>query len=133
MRLLQRTIVATAILTTMLAGCSAGGPIGDTLPNALGGLPQGAPARPNVPNRQYPAVHDMPAARSTEPLSEVDQVKLEKELQAARDRQAAEAAKDTAPPAPPPAAAKPAAKPAVKKQGDASASGAKTSGVKTNP
>jgi hypothetical protein len=125
MRLLQRTIVATAILTTLLAGCSAGGPIGDTLPDALGGLPQGAPARPNVLNRQYPAVHDMPAARPTAPLSEGDQVKLEKELQAARDRQSAEAAKDAAPPAPAPAAAKR----AVKKQTDA----AKTSGAKTNP
>ena len=122
MRLLQRTIAATVVMAALLAGCSAG-PVGDTLPNALGGLPQGAPARPNVVNRQYPAVHDMPAARPTEPLSETDQVKLEKDLQAARDRQEAEAAKDAAP-APPPAAAKP----AVKKPTDA-----KTSGAKTNP
>lgn len=126
MALLQRTIVATVVMAALLAGCSAG-PIGDTLPNSLGGLPQGAPARPNVLNRQYPAVHDMPAARATDPLSETDQVKLEKELQAVRDRQAAEAAKDAAPPAPP--APPPAAKPAVKKQSDA----AKTSGAKTNP
>jgi len=67
MRLLQRTIAATVVMAALLAGCSAG-PVGDTLPNALGGLPQGAPARPNVVNRQYPAVHDMPAARPTEPL-----------------------------------------------------------------
>lgn len=130
MALLQRTIAATVVMAALLAGCAAG-QIGDTLPNSLGGLPQGAPARPNALNRQYPAVHDMPPARATDPLSETDQVKLEKELQAARDLQAAEAAKDAAPPAPPPPppAPPPAAKPAVKKQTDA----AKTSGAKTNP
>lgn len=131
MGLLQRTIAATVVMAALLAGCSAG-PVGDTLPNALGGLPQGAPARPNVVNRQYPAVHDMPAARATEPLSETDQVKLEKELQAARDRQEAEAKDATPPPAPPPPPPAP-AKPAVKKQTDSKTSGAKTSGVKTNP
>jgi hypothetical protein len=110
----------------------------------MGGLPQGAPARPNVTNRQYPAVYDTPAPRSTTPLSEDDQVKLEKDLQAIRDRQAAAAAADAAPPAPAPVAPKPAAtkpaaaKPAVKKQTDAkaagtNASGAKTSGTSPNP
>jgi hypothetical protein len=131
MALLQRTMVATMVMAALLAGCAAG-QIGDTLPNSLGGLPQGAPARPNLGNRQYPAVHDMPPPRATDPLNETDQVKLEKELQAARDRQEAEAAKDAAPPAPPPPpppAPAPAAKPAVKKQSDA----AKTSGAKTNP
>jgi hypothetical protein len=136
MALLQRTIVATAMLTALLAGCSAG-PIGDTLPQSLGGLPENAPARPHVTSRQYPGVHDMPAPRATQPLSEEDQFKLEKDLQALRDRQNA-AAKDD--PAPVPV---PAAKPGAKKQGDAKksdtktsdakTSGAKTSGAKPNP
>lgn len=121
--LLQRTIVAIVMLAALLAGCSAGS-IGDTMPESMGGLPAGAPARPNVTNRQFPAVHDMPAPRSTQPMSEEEQVKLEKDLQGLRDRQNA-AAKDDAPPA---SAAKPAAKPAVKKQSDA-----KTSGAKPNP
>lgn len=130
---LQRAIVAAAILTGLLSGCSSGGPIGDTLPSSMGGLPQGAPARPNVGSRQFPVIHDMPAARPTTPLSEEDQVKLEKDLQATRDRQAAAAA-DAPPPVPAPVAKPPAAKPAAaKKQTDAKASGGKTSGASTNP
>ena len=125
MRLLQLTIVTTAMMAALLAGCSAG-PIGDTLPNSMGGLPEGAPARPRTQG-QFPAVHDMPAARSTQPMSEEEQVRMEKDLQAIRDRQAA-AAKEDAPPAPAPAA-----KPAAKKPADTKASGAKTSGTKTNP
>lgn len=134
MALLQRTIVATAMLAVLLAGCTAGS-IGDTMPESMGGLPAGAPARPNVTNRQYPGVHDMPAPRSTQPLTEEDQVKLEKDLQAARDRQAA-AAKDDQPPVP---AAKPAAKKKAgaktpdAKAADDKASDAKTSGAKPNP
>jgi hypothetical protein len=129
MALLQRTIVAVTMLAALLAGCSAGS-IGDTMPESMGGLPAGAPARPNVTNHQYPAVHDMPAPRSTQPMSEDDQVKLEKELQDIRDRQAA-AAKEDAPPAPPPPPAPtPAAK---KKQAGPKTSDVKTSGAKTNP
>jgi hypothetical protein len=131
MALLQRMIVATGMLAALLAGCSAG-PIGDTLPQSMGGLPEGAPARPNVTNRQFPAIHDMPAPRSTQPMSEEEQVKMEKDLQAIRDRQNAAAKDEATPPAPAPAAktaaAKTAAKPAVKKQSDA-----KTSGAKPNP
>jgi hypothetical protein len=139
MGLLQRTLVAAAILSALLAGCSAG-QIGDTLPSSMGGLPQGAPARPNGTGQKYPAVHDMPVARPTQPLSEEDQVKLEKDLQAVRDRQSATTAADAAPA--PVAAAKPAPKPvpkaAAKKQTDAKAPGAgapgaKTSGASTNP
>ena len=61
-----------------LGGCSAG-PMIDRLPGEMGGLPAGAPARPATPY-QYPAVHDMPPPRSTTPMSEEEQFKLEKEL-----------------------------------------------------
>jgi len=83
----QPSLLAGLALTTALAACSANS-IGDRLPEAVGGLPAGAPARP-VEANQYPAVHDMPPARPTEPMSEDAQVKLEKELQAARDQQEA--------------------------------------------
>jgi len=70
---LQRSIVAAAVMAAALAGCSAG-QLGDTLPNSMGGLPEGAPARPNT-TRQFPAVHDMPAQRPTTPLTAEDQLK----------------------------------------------------------
>jgi len=129
---LQRSIVAAAVMAAALAGCSAG-QLGDTLPNSMGGLPEGALARPNT-TRQFPAVHDMPAPRSTTPMSDEDQLKLEKDLQEARTKQEAIAAQPDpgSTPAPPPVAAK--KPPAVKKQAPAAASGdAKTSGAKTNP
>ncbi len=91
-------------LAAALAGCAPGSAI-DRLPGEVGGLPAGAPARP-VTSYQYPAVHDMPPARSATPMSEEEQVKLEKELAATRDRQAREATEDpdkiAAPPPPPP-------------------------------
>jgi hypothetical protein len=72
-------------LATVLSGC-APGPMIDRLPNELGGLPAGAPARPQTPY-EYPAVHDMPPNRASTPMTEEEQVKLEKELATVRDRQ----------------------------------------------
>src|SRR5262249_62320081 len=80
-RILQ---VAGLCLLTAFGGCSAG-PMIDRLPADFG-LPAGAPARPEKP-LEYPAVHDMPPARSSAPMSEEEQVKAEKELTALRDRQ----------------------------------------------
>jgi len=90
-RAFQRSLLAALGLATALAACSAG-PLSDRVPEALGGLPAGAPARPVTPY-QYPAVHDMPPPRATEPLNEDAQMKLEKELRATRDRQEAEEGK----------------------------------------
>jgi hypothetical protein len=132
---LQRSIVAAAVMAAALAGCSAG-QLGDTLPNSMGGLPEGAPARPNT-TRQFPAVHDMPSPRPTTPLSAEDQLKLEKDLQEARTKQEAIAAQPdpgSTPTAAPPVVAAKKKPPAVKKQAPAAASAdAKTSGAKTNP
>ena len=80
-------------LVVALAGCAPGSAI-DRLPGEMGGLPAGAPARPAATIYQYPAVHDMPPARSATPMSEEEQVKLEKDLAAIRDRQAREATED---------------------------------------
>jgi hypothetical protein len=59
----------------------------DQLPGDMG-LPKGAPARPVTPY-QYPAVHDMPPPRATTPMTDEEQLKLEKELNTVRDRQVA--------------------------------------------
>jgi hypothetical protein len=111
----------TLALSMGLGGCASGGML-DKLPPALGGEPAGLPARPQT-DYKFPAVHDMPPARSAAPLSDSEQVRLEKELMQARDRQEALAAD-----APPPATAAP----AVKKKPAAAKSG-QTSGAKTNP
>ena len=138
MILLQRTIVTVALMAALLGGCgSVGGSIGDTMPQSMGGLPADAPARPTDTNQRYLGVHDMPAPRSTTPMSEEGQVKLEKDLQVTRDRQAAATKDDAAAAAPATPAAAPAAKKtdkkADKKQADTKASDAKTSGAKPNP
>ena len=71
-------------LASGLGGCAPGAVI-DQLPAGAGGLPDNAPARPATPYK-YPAVHDMPPERTTAPMSAGEQVRLERELQAARDR-----------------------------------------------
>ena len=57
----------------------------EKLPTGVGGLPADTPAAPADPYK-YPAVHDMPPPRPDTPLTEEQQVKLEKDLKAARDR-----------------------------------------------
>lgn len=74
--------VAVALL--LLAGCSSDGLV-DSIPSNMGGLPQGAPARPASP-QSFPAVHDLPPARSNTTLSDSEQDKLGRELQVLRDR-----------------------------------------------
>ena len=81
---LERSLWAALGLVTVLSGCSAGTII-DRLPAAMQ-PPADAPARPESPYA-YPAVHDMPPDRATVPITEEEQVKLEKELAKARDRQ----------------------------------------------
>jgi hypothetical protein len=90
----------------------------DKLPADMG-LPANAPARPETPY-EYPAVHDMPPARASEPMTEEEQVKLEKELANVRDRQEGR---------PPPGKK---AAPAAKKPPDDAANG-QTAGAKANP
>ena len=134
-RALYRSIMAALglsfVLASVLAGCAES--LVDKLPKELGGLPSGTPERPAT-SYQYPAVHDMPPPRSTTPMSEEDQFKLEKELQALRDRQAGGPPKaKTGTPA-----AKEAAKEAAKKQKKeqkkpGEAAGGQAAGAKTNP
>src|SRR5437879_9466809 len=53
--------------SALLCGCS-GSLIADHLTAAVGGLPEGAPARPATA-AAYPAVHNMPPARPSAPLN----------------------------------------------------------------
>jgi hypothetical protein len=69
---------------TAVASCSPAALL-DKLPADMG-LPAGTPERPETPY-QYPAVHDMPPDRASVPMSEEEQVRLEKELSNVRDRQ----------------------------------------------
>src|SRR5215510_2148049 len=89
---LAAALVAVAVI---LAGCSAGSTVSDHLPTALGGLPDGAPQRPDT-SRAYPAVHDMPPPRATTVLTDAETRKLESDLVAARNRVAEAAAKAAA-------------------------------------
>jgi hypothetical protein len=83
MRAGGRLLLASLSLA-ILAGCSSGQLI-NNLPASVA-LPADAPARPATPYA-YPAVHDMPPPRATEPMSAEDQLRLEKELTALRNRQ----------------------------------------------
>jgi hypothetical protein len=79
-----RAAALLAVATVVLAGCSS---VGDHLPTAAGGLPEGAPARPTNP-AAYPAVHDVPPPRPQSVLTDAEQQKLEDDLIAARNRAA---------------------------------------------
>jgi hypothetical protein len=109
------------LLSIGLGGCASGGML-DQLPAAMGGEPASLPARPKA-DYKFPAVHDMPPTRTAAPLSDTEQVRLEKELQTARDKQEALAAEPPLTVEPAPAAQK---KPAAPKSGQ-------STGAKTNP
>ena len=81
--------LAALLLAGLLASCSPG-PVLDRVPTEMGGLPSGAPPRSAAPP-PYPAIHDVPAPRAgnSSALSDTEQLKLEKELAAARKQQEA--------------------------------------------
>jgi hypothetical protein len=81
-----------ALLMSALAvsGCSTS--IAD-LPGV--GLPSDAPARPKEANGYLP-VHDLPPQREEAVIKPAEQAKIQAELLAARDRQAAAAAPNSA-------------------------------------
>jgi hypothetical protein len=78
---------ASAVAGVLLLGLALGGcsiPIADM---PLVGLPANTPPRPANPGEYLP-VHDVPAPRPETVLDQAQQDKLEKDLLAARDRQA---------------------------------------------
>ena len=78
----------------LLASCST---MGGDIPTALGGLPDGAPERPQTP-APYPAVHDMPPPRKSTILTEEEKKKVEAELAVKRAQQAKRAQSSAADP-----------------------------------
>ena len=72
----------------LLGGCAnvGAGNIGESLPQAWGGISPDAPKRPAV-EAPYPAVHDVPADRPERPLDADQQLRLQKDLAATRSRQ----------------------------------------------
>jgi hypothetical protein len=72
----------------LLGACST---VLSEIPQQMGGLPAGAPQRPDVAPA-YPAVHDMPPPRSAAVLTEDERKKVEAELAAMRAEQARRAA-----------------------------------------
>jgi len=79
-----------ALFAILMGGCTTSQI--DQIPHSIGGLPEGAPARPAAPPA-YPAVHDMPPPRAQPLLDEEEQKRLEKDLINIRNRQAPEQAK----------------------------------------
>jgi hypothetical protein len=77
-----------------LASCST---MGGEIPTAMGGLPDGAPERPQTPP-PYPAVHDMPPPRKSAVLTEEEKKKVEAELAIMRAEQARRAQSSAANP-----------------------------------
>jgi hypothetical protein len=74
-------------MAVMLLALSVGGCASTVADLPMVGMPAGVPARPADPGAYLP-VHDMPASRDDTTMAPAEQAKIEKELIAARDRQA---------------------------------------------
>ena len=79
----QARTAAAVICALLLASCSS---TFSSLPSQVGGEPAGTPERPVTP-AAYPAVHDMPPARTSAVLTDAQRKQAEDELAAIRDRQ----------------------------------------------
>jgi hypothetical protein len=103
----MRKAYVIGLAALALGGCSSASQVFEKMPQSVGGLSADAPKAPATPYA-YPAVHDMPAARQVKPLSDDEQLKLERELLSTRDAQEKAVADDAQAnqpaPAPPPAA-----------------------------
>ena len=75
-------------MALLMLALPAGGCATSIADMPLVGLPSDAPARPKEAGA-YPAVHDLPAAREQSALDPSEQAQIQRELIAARDRQAA--------------------------------------------
>jgi Spy/CpxP family protein refolding chaperone len=84
---MQRSGRVSAVAGLMLLGLALGGCASTIADAPLMGLPAGTPARPANPGEYLP-VHDLPAPRQETVLDQAQRDKLEKDLLAARDRQA---------------------------------------------
>jgi|SRR5215470_2862615 len=127
----------TAVLAVLLAaamavsGCTTH--IADSVPVAVGGLPEHTPPRPAT-QAEFPAVHERPEPRAEGLLSEDERKKLKDELTATRDR-ATKLAPKSEPPANEQTAKKKLAAPAAsKKKAEPAATGSvSAAGAAPNP
>jgi hypothetical protein len=104
------------LLTALpLAGCITNGAI-DLVPTAAGGLPADTPQRPAEAPRPIPYI--APVSRDTPPLTAEEQKKLQDDLSAVRDRQAASAAAAGEPAKPAPGSPGPQDKKSAAKPGE---------------
>lgn len=83
LRGLNRGVFSLVTLAVLVSGCSTAQI--DAIPQAVGGLPEGVPAR-RAEALAFPAVHDMPPPRPPV-LDAEQQKKLEADLIAIRNRQ----------------------------------------------
>jgi hypothetical protein len=77
-------LASTLLAISVLSGCTTADI--DRIPKEIGGLPESAPKRADVPPG-YPAVHDMPPPRTATVLDVEQQKRMEADLIAARNRQ----------------------------------------------
>jgi hypothetical protein len=84
---MQRVRRVPALGLLLLLGLALGGCASQIADAPLMGLPANTPPRPATPGEYLP-VHDIPAPRQETVLDQAARDKLEKDLLAARDRQA---------------------------------------------
>ncbi|CAN5262988.1 hypothetical protein BH10PSE11_BH10PSE11_02660 [soil metagenome] len=84
---MQRIRQSSALAGVLMLGLALGGCASTIADAPLMGLPANTPARPATQGEYLP-VHDLPAPRQETVLDQAQRDKLEKELLAARDRQA---------------------------------------------
>jgi len=108
-------VIGLAAVALALGGCSSASQVFEKMPQSVGGLSPDAPKAPAT-SYAYPAVHDMPAAREVKPLSDDEQLRLEKELLSTRDAQEKAVADDALANQPPPSPAPQPAPPAKPKK-----------------
>jgi hypothetical protein len=120
MRKAYGIVLAAAVA---LGGCSAT-QVFEKMPQSMGGMSADAPRAPETPYL-YPAVHDMPAPRETRPLSDEEQLKLEKDLLSVRESQEKAVAADAQANPNPLQAGKPAPAAKPKKPDDKAGTGVK--------
>jgi hypothetical protein len=81
--------IALTLVALAAAGCSSS--VVDSVPQWAGGMPENAPARPASVS-DYPPVNDRPPPRDSRVVTVEEQAKIERDLAAARDVQARQAA-----------------------------------------
>jgi hypothetical protein len=91
----DRKTRASAVAALLLSALALGGCATSIADLPLVGTPADAPARPKEAGGYLP-VHDLPPNRDEAAMAPAEQAKIQKELAAARDRQAAAAAASNA-------------------------------------